>query len=97
MGLCYSAPAEKLPAATDEDIARLKGKGHLPRLAFPSVDLEGKNNLKVVYVAEYENGTELTFLFRDEDRPNPCEDCLYDTIRRPLFGRWEGEQYCTHL
>ena len=23
----------------------------------------------------------------DEDRPNMCEDCIYDNIRAPLFGR----------
>lgn len=36
---------------------------------------------------EYENGAEWTFLFLDEDRPNMCEDCIYDSIRAPLFGR----------
>ena len=36
---------------------------------------------------EYENGAEITFLFLDEDRPNMCEDFIYDNIRAPLFGR----------
>ena len=43
---------------------------------------------QTVYVALYENGVELTLLFLDEDRPNACEDCIYDNIRRPLFGRF---------
>ena len=43
---------------------------------------------QTVYVALYENGAELTLLFLDEDRPNACEDCVYDNIRRPLFGRF---------
>jgi len=73
---------------TEEDIKRLREKGHLPCVGTPSVDFNGLNQLQTVYVAEYEHGTELTFLFLDEDRPNMCEDCLYDTIRRPLFGRF---------
>ncbi|CAB9504588.1 expressed unknown protein [Seminavis robusta] len=88
MGVCCSAPAAELPAATEEDIKRLREKGHLPCLAGPSVDFDGDNQCQTVYVAEYENGTEITFLFLDEDRPNMCEDCIYDTIRRPLFGRY---------
>lgn len=92
MGVCCSKPGEELPAATQADIDILKEKGHLPCCGIPKVDAEGKNNLHTVYVAEYENGTELTFLFLDEDRPNKCEDCLYDTIRRPLFGRKSGNK-----
>ena len=88
MGACCSQPADELPPLTDEDIKRLREKGHLPCVATPSVDFDGQNQLTTVYVAEYENGTELTFLFLDEDRPNMCEDCIYDTIRRPLFGRY---------
>lgn len=87
MGACCSTGAE-LPAATDDDIKRLRDKGHLPCIAGPSEDFKGKNQLQTVYIAEYENGTELTFLFLDEDRPNCCEDCVYDYLRRPLFGRW---------
>lgn len=90
MGLCCSKPAEQLPAVTEEEMNTLKQAGHLPRLAIPKVDQEGENNLQTVYAAHYENGTELTLLFLDEDRPNKCEDCLYDTIRRPLFGRFSG-------
>ena len=88
MGACCSGPAPELPHATEEDLKKLRERGHLPCLATPSVDFEGKNQLQTVYFAAYENGTELTFLFLDEDRPNACEDCLYDTIRRPLFGRY---------
>lgn len=88
MGACCSQITEELPAMTEEDMKRLREKGHLPCVATPSVDFEGLNQLQTIYVAEYENGTELTFLFLDEDRPNMCEDCIYDTIRRPLFGRY---------
>jgi hypothetical protein len=88
MGACWSAPAEDLPPATAEDIERIRQKGLLPVVAGPSVDFQGANQLQTLYIAEYENGAELTLLFLDEDRPNACEDCLYDTIRRPLFGRY---------
>ena len=88
MGACCSQSADDLDHATEEDIKRLRDKGHLPCLAGPAIDFDGENQCQTIYVAEYENGTELTFLFLDEDRPNMCEDCLYDHIRRPLFGRW---------
>ncbi|KAG7363099.1 hypothetical protein IV203_026459 [Nitzschia inconspicua] len=88
MGNCCSAAADELPAATATDIERIRSKGYLPVVAGPSVDFHGTNQLQTVYIAEYENGAELTLLFLDEDRPNACEDCLYDTIRRPLFGRY---------
>jgi hypothetical protein len=88
MGSCCSAPAEELPSATEDELNKLRERGHLPCLATPSSDFEGKNQCQTVYVAAYENGTELTFLFLDEDRPNVCEDFLYDNIRRPLFGRF---------
>ena len=88
MGACCSAPAAELPPATEEDLSKLRERGHLPCVATPSKDFDGKNQLQTVYFAAYENGTELTFLFLDEDRPNACEDCVYDNIRRPLFGRW---------
>ena len=88
MGACCSAPAAELPPATEDDLNKLRERGHLPCVATPSCDFEGKNQLQTVYFAAYENGTELTFLFLDEDRPNACEDCIYDTIRRPLFGRY---------
>jgi hypothetical protein len=88
MGACCSAPAEDLPPATAEDIERIRSKGYLPVVAGPAVDFQGTNQLQTVFIAEYENGAELTLLFMDEDRPNQCEDCLYDTIRRPLFGRF---------
>ena len=88
MGACYSAPEAELPPATEEELKVLKERGHLPWIAGPSVDFEGKNQLQTLYVAVYENGTELTLLFLDEDRPNACGDCFYDTIRRPLFGRF---------
>jgi hypothetical protein len=84
---CSLAPAEDLPAATAEDIERIRSNGYLPVVAGPSIDFQGTNQIQTVYIAEYENGAELTLLFLDEDRPNACEDCLYDTIRRPLFGR----------
>jgi hypothetical protein len=87
MGACCSQPGQELPAATEADIKRLREKGHLPCLAGPSIDFEGDNQCTTVYIAEYENGAEITFLFLDEDRPNRCEDCIYDNIRRPLFGR----------
>ena len=88
MGACCSQPGAELPHASEEDIKRLREKGHLPCLAGPSSDFDGENQCQTVYIAEYENGTELTFLFLDEDRPSYCEDWLYDHIRRPLFGRW---------
>lgn len=87
MGACCSQPAAELDHATAADIKRLREKGHLPCLAGPAVDFDGDNQCQTVYVAMYENGTELTFLFLDEDRPNMCEDFVYDQIRRPLFGR----------
>ena len=88
MGGCYSAPGDELAPASEEDLKLLKERGHLPCIAIPSVDFEGKNQLQTLYVAVYENGTELTLLFLDEDRPDACGDCFYDTIRRPLFGRY---------
>jgi hypothetical protein len=88
MGCICSAPLPDLPPASAEDLNTLRSRGHLPCVACPSVDFEGHNQLQTIYVAVYENGTELTLLFLDEDRPNACEDCLYDTIRRPLFGRF---------
>lgn len=62
MGECCSKIGEELPAATEEDLDRLKEKGHMPCVAVPTVDLKGDNHLQTVYVAEYEKGTELTFL-----------------------------------
>ena len=93
MGACCSAPGAQLPAVTEDEMKVLREKGHLPCLAVPKVDYKGRNNLQTVYVASYENGTELTFLFLDEDRPNKCEDFLYDTMRRPLFGRFSGDKW----
>lgn len=87
MGTCCSTPLPDLPLASEETIQRLRDKGHLICLAGPAKDFDGDNQCQTVYVAEYEHGTEITFLFLDEDRPNMCQDCLYDTIRRPLFGR----------
>jgi len=87
MGACCSAPGLELDHASEEDIKRLREKGHMICIAGPSADFDGDNQCCTVYYAEYENGTEMTFLFLDEDRPNRCEDILYDTIRRPLFGR----------
>lgn len=89
MGGCCSSQPPDLPEATNDDLNRLREKGYLPCLAGPSVDFDGQNQCQCVYIAEYENGAEITFLFLDEDRPNMCEDCVYDHIRRPLFGRWE--------
>ena len=88
MGACCSKEGAQLPAATAEEIERIRSAGHLPVVATPAVDFHGKNQLQTVYIAQYENGAEITLLFLDEDRPNMCEDCLYDTIRRPLFGRY---------
>jgi hypothetical protein len=89
MGACCSSkPGEQLPAVSEEELSQLRQEGHLPCIAIPSIDQTGENNLQTVYVANYEHGMELTFLFLDEDRPNKCQDCLYDTIRRPLFGRY---------
>jgi hypothetical protein len=78
---------DDLPLATEDELDALRSRGHLPVVAGPSVDFRGNNQLSTLYVAEYENGAELTLLFLDEDRPNMCEDWLYDAIRRPLFGR----------
>jgi hypothetical protein len=88
MGACMSKPGAELPGASAEEIEQLRDSGHLPCVAGPKIDFEGKNQLATLYVAEYENGAELTLLFLDEDRPNMCTDCIYDHIRRPLFGRW---------
>jgi hypothetical protein len=88
MGACCSSEGEELPPATAEEIEKIRSNGHLPVVAGPTVDFQGLNQLQTVYIAEYENGAEITLLFLDEDRPNSCEDCLYDTIRRPLFGRY---------
>lgn len=86
-GCCSAPPGDELPLATEDELATVRAHGHLPVVAGPSVDFRGDNQLRTVYVAEYERGAELTFLFLDEDRPNACEDFLYDAIRRPLFGR----------
>ena len=88
MGACCSTEGEELPHATAEEIEKIRSNSHLPVVAGPTVDFQGLNQLQTVYIAEYENGAEITLLFLDEDRPNACEDCLYDTIRRPLFGRY---------
>eukprot|EP00588_Corethron_pennatum_P022047 CAMPEP_0194312440 /NCGR_PEP_ID=MMETSP0171-20130528/9361_1 /TAXON_ID=218684 /ORGANISM="Corethron pennatum, Strain L29A3" /LENGTH=323 /DNA_ID=CAMNT_0039066949 /DNA_START=186 /DNA_END=1157 /DNA_ORIENTATION=- len=80
-------PGDELPAATEKEIEELHEKGYNIVVACPSLDFKGDNELATVYVAVYENGCEITLLFLDEDRPNQCEDCLYDAIRRPLFGR----------
>lgn len=88
MGCCMSQPVEELPAATAEELEKIRSKAHLPVVATPSVDFDGNNQLTTVYIAQYENGAEITLLFLDEDRPNACEDFIYDTIRRPLFGRY---------
>lgn len=88
MGGCNSTPEADLPPATEADLKLLKERGHLPIVGIPSMDFHGKNQMQTLYVAVYENGTELTLLFLDEDRPNACGDCFYDTIRRPLFGRY---------
>jgi len=87
MGGCCSTPAAELPAATENEIEELQQKGYNIVVAGPTHDFRGENELVTVYVAVYENGCEITMLFLDEDRPNKCEDCLYDHIRRPLFGR----------
>jgi hypothetical protein len=76
-----------LPEASKEDYERLKGQGYVPCVAVCSLDIQGNNNLKTVYIAEYEHGAEITLLFLDEDRLNVCLDCVYDTVRRLLFGR----------
>ena len=85
MGGC--SVGKELPAATGSELKALQERGHLPCVATPSADFDGKNQLQTVYVAAYENGTELTFSFLDEDWPNACADCVYDTIRWPLYGR----------
>lgn len=87
MGGCCSQPGDELPGVTSEELEKIRTAGYLPTVATPTVDFHGKNQLTTVYIAMYENGAEITLLFLDEDRPNACEDCLYDTIRRPLFGR----------
>jgi hypothetical protein len=87
MGACCSAEGVELPGCTAEEIENLRKKGYLPVVAGPSHDFKGDNQLQTVYIAEYENGAEITLLFLDEDRPNACGDCFYDTIRKPLFGR----------
>lgn len=79
------AVGEELPAATQGDLTRLRDKGLIPSVALPTVDVS--NILQVVYVAEYENGAEITLLFKDEDRPNPFLAVLYDMLRYPLYGR----------
>lgn len=50
MGGCCSTGAD-LPAATEEEIARLREKGFLPCLAGPSMDFEGDNQCLTVYIA----------------------------------------------
>lgn len=91
---CCSPPAVDLELIVDDELKELSqrlrtkhGYDLIPRVACPSCDFTGKNQLSTLYVAEYENGIELTFLFLDEDRPNMCTDRFYDCIRRPLFGR----------
>ncbi|KAL3915794.1 MAG: hypothetical protein SGARI_008109, partial [Bacillariaceae sp.] len=90
--LCYYAfcaqPGEDLDVLDDKEVATLQEKGVLPSVGIPSQDFEGSNQMTCLYVAEYENGYELTLLFLDEDRPNACADCCLDFIRRPLFGRY---------
>mmetsp|Transcript_43893 Transcript_43893/g.65099 ORF Transcript_43893/g.65099 Transcript_43893/m.65099 type:complete len:224 (-) Transcript_43893:236-907(-) len=82
---CCSPPGEDLPLYSEEELKELE---NLPCVAIPSEDFAKGNGLQTVYIAQYENGLELTLLFADEDRPNACMDFFYDTIRRPLFGRY---------
>jgi hypothetical protein len=84
---CLPPEGDELPALSAEEIQALRDRGCLPAVACPSADFQGQNQLRTLYAALYENGAELTLLFRDEDRPSGCEDCLYDAVRRPLFGR----------
>lgn len=81
MACCLSKPKDDLPLVED-----LGAYQDLPCVAYPKVD--ESNRLVSMYVAKYEHGMELTLLFSDEDRPNACMDVFYDTIRRPLFGRY---------
>ena len=50
MGCCVSTGAE-LPAATEEDLKRLREKGYLPCLAGPAMDFDGDNQCATVYIA----------------------------------------------
>lgn len=59
----------------------------LPIFALPQSDVTNGNGISAVWVAEYENGIELSVKFDDEDRPTKCGDMFYDAIRKPLFGR----------
>ncbi|KAL3925366.1 MAG: hypothetical protein SGILL_000452 [Bacillariaceae sp.] len=90
--LCYYAfcaqPGEDLELLDEAEVVALKENGALPCVGLPTRDLEGSNQLTCMYIAQYENGYELTLLFLDEDRPNACADCCLDFLRRPLFGRY---------
>lgn len=71
---------------------------HPPIFKFPQVDVDGDNNIvEVCFGATDTNDVEVTVIFKDEDRPNPWEDFLYDYIRRPLFGRFEDLETFTFV
>lgn len=62
-----------------------------PIFKVPAEDIARGNEIVEVSFGEAtdEDGIEVTVIFRDEDRPNRCEDRMYDCIRLPLFGRKE--------
>ena len=48
----------------------------LPVYALPKVDIAKGNGIKQVFLAEYENGFQLTIVFEDEDRPSAVTDAM---------------------
>jgi len=68
-----------------------------PIFMLPQVDVDGDNDVCEVCFGEVDGGVEVTVVFKDEDRPSQCQDCIYDFIRRPLFGRAEDIETFTFL
>merc|ERR1712232_261160 len=54
---------------------------HPPIIMMPEKDVEAGNGIEEVCFGQVDEGVEVTIVFADEDRPNKCEDFIYDHIR----------------
>jgi len=86
------SPRQPLPGerASRSTIERLLGMSKLPVMAIPkATNLHRSFELKQVFVADYENGVELTCVFEDAERPNSFTDAIADAVSAPFLGRPE--------
>lgn len=84
MGSKSSKEKEPFEASTQDEIAALRDDGKLLCVATPKSDIvEGNHNLATIFYAEYENGTELTLLFTEENQ----NDNILTALRKPLLGQ----------